>query len=421
MSKRVVIIGGGAAGTLVAIHMASVAKSPLTITVVEPRERLGEGIAYSTPDFGHLLNVPAGGMSAFSAEPDHFRSAVDCAASDFVARRTYSRYLRDTLRATLEKSPHVNLQHLRDSASAIEVSPPSVDTSASGVVSGDAVVLALGNAAPTVPEWIARGPAASTYRVVVDPWLPGVLDSIGVDDRVLCVGTGLTFVDVAMTLARRGVNVRGVSRHGLLPQMHAPMAEPPPLPDDLATLRAPSDVLRWIRLQPDWRSAFASLRPVTQRIWCSWTTFHQSQFLRHCRRQWDVHRHRMSQDVANEFHTLADAGLIAIQRGDARALAATSEFSVVMLCTGPDDSALLGSAPLASLVLEGSVCPGPHGIGIATDPRSGAVQRSDGSNLEGVYAIGPLRRGTLWECTAIPEIRAEAEHLAAQLVERLCV
>jgi uncharacterized NAD(P)/FAD-binding protein YdhS len=33
----------------------------------------------------------------------------------------------------------------------------------------------------------------------------------------------------------------------------------------------------------------------------------------------------------------------------------------------------------------------------------------------GLYAIGPLLRGSLWECTAMPEIRSAADALAAQL------
>jgi hydroxyacylglutathione hydrolase len=43
-----------------------------TVTIVEPRAALGRGLAYSTSFDEHLLNVPAGKMSALPAEPSHF-------------------------------------------------------------------------------------------------------------------------------------------------------------------------------------------------------------------------------------------------------------------------------------------------------------------------------------------------------------
>jgi hypothetical protein len=48
------------------------AKYALKIVFVEPRANLGGGIAYSTEFDSHLLNVPAGNMSALPDDPDHF-------------------------------------------------------------------------------------------------------------------------------------------------------------------------------------------------------------------------------------------------------------------------------------------------------------------------------------------------------------
>jgi len=52
-----------------------------------------------------------------------------------------------------------------------------------------------------------------------------------------------------------------------------------------------------------------------------------------------------------------------------------------------------------------------HGIGIDTD-LDGRVIGSTGKPTAGLYALGPLRKGTLWESTAIPEIRQQAAGLA---------
>ena len=38
-----------------------------------------------------------------------------------------------------------------------------------------------------------------------------------------------------------------------------------------------------------------------------------------------------------------------------------------------------------------------------------------GTVVEGLFTVGPARKGTLWETTAIPEIRAQAAQVAAIL------
>jgi len=69
-SQKVLVVGGGASGALVAVQLLG--KGDFAVTVAEPSLRLGLGVAYSTTDENHLLNVPAGKMSAFPDRPDHF-------------------------------------------------------------------------------------------------------------------------------------------------------------------------------------------------------------------------------------------------------------------------------------------------------------------------------------------------------------
>ncbi|NCV45075.1 MAG: FAD-dependent oxidoreductase, partial [Actinobacteria bacterium] len=56
--RKVLIVGGGASGLLVAINLLR-KSDDCEVTIVEPNERLGLGVAYSTLDPEHLLNVPA--------------------------------------------------------------------------------------------------------------------------------------------------------------------------------------------------------------------------------------------------------------------------------------------------------------------------------------------------------------------------
>src|SRR5690606_41901144 len=68
----VLIVGGGAAGVLVAIQLQAGHVPAPRVAIVEPAGRLGEGAAYSTTHPAHLLNVPASRMGAFAERPEHF-------------------------------------------------------------------------------------------------------------------------------------------------------------------------------------------------------------------------------------------------------------------------------------------------------------------------------------------------------------
>lgn len=410
MTRRLIIVGGGAGGVLVALHVVRASRQPTTLTIIEPQQRLAEGVAYSTQDDTHLLNVPAEGMSAYSDDPQHFTAWAECAPDAFVARHRYATYLRSELAAAVAASHTVHMQHVCDTAIAISHNPLRVTVSNGTVIDGDALILALGNAPPTPPDWVHNFAAT---RVVSDPWAPQALHAIGAGHQVLCIGTGLTFVDIALSLARRGVRVTGVSRHGLLPMAHASFGALPVLPASFAT---PLAVLHWIRTQADWRAALGALRPATQHIWQGFTPRQQAQFLRLARRYWDVHRHRMSAEVAHEFAHMQATGTLVVRRGDGRQLAESGTYDAVVLCTGPDDAALLATQPLRAMVDAGVICPGPHGMGVNTDAASGQLKNAAGSLVAGLFAIGPLRRGTLWESTAVPEIRSQAQQLATLLV-----
>jgi len=176
MTRRLIIIGGGAGGVLVALHMVRASRQPTTLTIIEPQQRLGEGVAFSTQDDTHLLNVPAGGMSAYSDDPQHFAAWAGCAPDAFVARHRYATYLRSELAAAVAASHTVRVQHVCDTAIAISPDPLHVTTSNGTVIDGDALILALGNASPTSPDWVHNFTAT---RVVSDPWAPRALVAIG--------------------------------------------------------------------------------------------------------------------------------------------------------------------------------------------------------------------------------------------------
>jgi len=110
------IIGGGAAGVLVALNALRGATAPVQVVLFEPASTLAQGIAYATPWPEHLLNVPAGKMSGLPEQPGDFVDYLlqadalpglprDVLTETFVPRRHYAAYLQHRLAEAQAQSP----------------------------------------------------------------------------------------------------------------------------------------------------------------------------------------------------------------------------------------------------------------------------------------------------------------------------
>ena len=89
----VAIIGGGFSGTMVA---AQLARRGIKSVLIEGNGRMGRGIAYSTREPAHVLNVRAEVMSAWPEALDDFARQIEAeggSAKDFSERRRFGRYL----------------------------------------------------------------------------------------------------------------------------------------------------------------------------------------------------------------------------------------------------------------------------------------------------------------------------------------
>src|SRR5476649_1711836 len=81
---HIVIIGGGFTGAALAIQLGRQAQLAGEVTVIEPRAMVGCGLAYSTGDPAHRINVPADKMQLSCAEAGDFERW--CRAGNELAR-----------------------------------------------------------------------------------------------------------------------------------------------------------------------------------------------------------------------------------------------------------------------------------------------------------------------------------------------
>ena len=422
----VAIIGGGASGVLTA--RAILRNSAWRTVLISPESRPGRGVAYGTAEPWHLLNSRAAAMSADSDDPQHllrWSRAHGRAAGpgDFLPRAVFGDYLADQFAALAGP----RLAHHRATAIGVRPDGPRyVVTGDSGAeIRAEHVVLALGNPPPCVPAAVGDA-ARRDHAFIADPWAPGALESVPADEPVLLLGTGLTAVDVALTLTRgvRRVPVEGLSRRGLPPLAHPPHAAAA-VDLDLPAGPALAPLVRRVRAAveagADWTAVVDHVRTRADELWAALDAGAQARFLRHCQRYWEVHRHRMAPPVAARVAELHDQGLLSFRAGRLTAVAPhpggglvvevqgekPRRYGAVVTCTGPGPLPCSAGPLLTGLLADGLVRTGPHRLGIETD--------DDGQARPGLWLVGPLRRGRRWEATAVPEIRGQADRLAAAL------
>ncbi|HEX5740120.1 MAG TPA: FAD/NAD(P)-binding protein [Pilimelia sp.] len=445
----VAVVGGGAGGVLVGRELLR--RTSLSVQLVAADRAPGPGVAYGAAAPWHLLNSPAGAMSADPDDPAHFLrwSAArgrPLTAGAFVARQWYGAYLRDVF-ADLRGGYPGRFTVVRATVDQVCVDSPGRARLVLGdgtTLAAGRVVLAVGNAAPGIPACI--GPHLYGHpAVVTDPWAPHALTRVPAGGPVLLLGTGLTAVDVALTLARGGHRgpVILTSRHGLLPQPHrapgAVLGRHPasacgcrpdgaqPWPPAATSLSALVRAVRAAAVRcGDWRVVVDSLRPYLDGYWQGLRTAERERWLRHLARFWEVHRHRMAPQVAEELAELRAAGRLRVHTGGLRDLwadadsglrgrlagaAAEERFGAVVNCTGPGLWPAHAAPLVRTLVAAGLARPGPYGLGLDVAP-DGALLDGTGSPQRTLWTVGPARRGRLWETTALPEIRVQARALA---------
>jgi uncharacterized NAD(P)/FAD-binding protein YdhS len=437
-----VVVGGGAAAAFLLHRMAVDGASTRPVVVVEPAERLGPGVAYRTPDPVHLMNVcrirlSVDGDGGADLVGWLAERGVEANADTYLRRQMYGDYLADVADRS---ATTVGIDHRRARVTSLERSSDPdrpgwhVELSDGTAVDAGDVVLATGFPGRPVPP-CATPPGDP--RVVADPWTPGAFDVPGLR-RVSVVGTGLTMVDVALSLVERhpDVEIVAASRRGLVPRTSRP-GLPATIDPDLLPVPGIGGhglvrhVVRLGRTHEDWQAVVDNVRPRANDLWRALPYGDQARILRRWFPWWNVHRHRTAPAVGERLAALVASGQLRIVRsrvaeavdaGDrlrvryASAHVDDLDADLLVNAAGPsDDLSVSGDGVVQQLLAAGDVVIGPHRLGLGVDRAGRALGRGP-QPTPGLWLIGALRRGTEWETTAVPEIRIQAGTIAERLL-----
>ncbi|GAA4018141.1 FAD/NAD(P)-binding protein [Sphingomonas swuensis] len=416
----VAVIGGGFSGVMTAVQLS---RQGVPVRLLEQTELAGRGTAYGTRDPNHLLNVPVAKMSAWPDRPDDFRTWLKADGGDFARRMDFGDYLA----GVLADHPHVMVERGRVVAMDRVDAGWRLWLEDGRSFAASAAVLALGNELPAaVPGW-------EQLPMLGNPWSPAAQERLAQaaanDETLLLIGTGLTMIDVMLSLDGAGFAGRAVavSRRGQLPRAHAAHDPAPVERSELPEVSLMA-LWQWLRrrsLEVGFRAAVDSLRPHSIALWQGFSQEDRRRFLRHARPWWDVHRHRIAPQVAGRVQAMVAEGRLEVVAGRLQQIAEGEVVirtrrgserrlrpSLVVNCTGPLGDPRRSANPLLRALLEqGAVEADELGLGLRTSDRDRAGHR--------LWAVGPLTKGMYWEMTAVPDIRGQAERIAVDIAKDL--
>lgn len=458
----VLIIGGGLSGTLLAAQLLRQA-GQRRVLIVEPRNELGRGEAYSATHLGHTLN---GNAARMSVDPDNANDLTEwlgqCIAAGgwpesatqrvpvaelFAPRGLFGMYARQRLAEAQAQGAQqgAGLEHLQAEAVDLAVDDQGVRVSlADGrIFRASRAVLATGMFAAARTAQLSDN---TFNNACVDPWNIQAMRSIDPNGQVVIIGSGLTMVDAVVSLQAAGHRgpIEVFSRHGLLPHVRR---QPPAWEDFLAadlSLRSPLQLLRALRAQCrsaqqqgiDWQAPLDTVRVHIGRLWSQASERHKRQFVRHVRPWWESHHHRSPPQGAALLAQLVEAGRLRIHAAsfqgieiDANGLPVVKlrfrgqtqveriSADALINSTGIEYDWRRVARPLPQNLLQRRLIkPGPLALGIAADAQ-GTVQDAEGRYSGRLFAMGPPLRGLWWESTSVTDVALQAKALAQHLAE----
>lgn len=452
----IAIIGGGISGVLSLIQLEKQSSQELSVSIFNKELPLFRGRAYQTYSERHRLNVAARNMSVYPDRPGHFSDWVKKQAGyssieknhidfSYLPRNLYGKYL-DEIYENFFKQKRQDFKTEILDKEVVSLKKENgifrIGCRDGSFCHSKKVILASGNQLPRDPL-PGSHPFISSSLYFANPWTEKCVSELSGNEPVLIIGTGLTMVDVVLGLTEKNFSgkIMAISPKGFHILPHRPYH---PYTGILEEIKKPyilSDLfilfrkhVKLARMQNKYgETVVDAIRPVTQEIWQQLSLRERKSFMSHVRHLWGVARHRLPADIFETIHQLISEGRLKIIAGRIqdireenglatvnvrlRGESENSKYEVqrVINCTGPEaDPERFDSALFRQLLQEGMIAVDEMRLGVRADSFYNAISAA-GSADPDFFVMGSLLRGTLWETTAVPELRVQAEVIAKRI------
>ena len=224
-NKSITIVGGGATGVVFFNQLVNECKQNNSIfskiTIIDRHLNEG-GLAYSTKQSSHLLNMSISTMSAVASEDKHLHEWLINKGyykdkNSYIARRCYLAYLNDLYDETLENAKNLNIEIniICGCATNIELINNifSIEINNDDKIMSDYLILSIGT------NFSDPYNLDGMKGYIRNPYVLENYDFLGDQDEISILGTNLSAVDLLFTLDDIDFNgeIKLISRNGLLP------------------------------------------------------------------------------------------------------------------------------------------------------------------------------------------------------------
>lgn len=392
--RHVAIVGFGLSGLLAFLDIVEKYQpscGKLVIRIFEKSRFFSKGVAYSTKNINHLLNVSAYKMGVFYNDREHFfkwlvSKGYNYEKNDFVPRKIFGIYLEDVLELSLKiaNEKGISYEFFNKEISAIEVKNKHY------IIEGNAYNHCILSTGVRLKNW-----SQNFWHIELEKYLT--------QKEIHLKGCGLTAFDAIIAL--RDLNYDGTifihSRTGIMPQIHkidhnlSQKVESPLTIEDsnLELSLIFKKFTKNCKNSQNWRVVFDAFRPMTQEFWKALSEDKKRRFLRHCFRLWNIHRHRCPPSQFEIIQGLLDSKKLIFEKKR------SSEKNAID-CTGFDygfKSRLIDSLTKNEIVKYDAL-------------NAGII--SQNSNF---YIMGGLNFGSSFEITAVPDITSQAQEIAEKI------
>lgn len=459
------IIGAGFCGSILLANIVKKANFSFKIAVIDKSSIKAKGVAYSTEDPSHLLNVRAARMGAFEEDPEHFYqwlidhetewrildpsfNNLKMDPQGYLPRKIYGAYLESLWNETLTTAVKKNIQVsiLTQEAVDLEILPNNnqlITLKDGNKVESKFSTLAIG----VLPNKDFFDVASPVENYIPDIWNAKTvhfLPNTSQNKKIVIIGSGLTMLDAVTTLLKKGYEgaIFVISREAKIPETHKAfvkhhhifidMQNPPKTALELLK-KIRAEVARVTHKGGNWRSVIDSLRPITISLWMGLPLQEKKKIKRSLFSLWNRHRHRVPPDYLNKIDIKRNQGKFTLIKGSVQSVHLsdngnltviyknnsknlnTLDADYVINCSGPNFNVNASTSLFIRNLLKNKVIQSnPLDWGIVVSPTYEVI----GSNSR-LFTIGQILIGERFESIAVPELREQCSELAESMLTML--